>query len=129
MSHVRRRLHTPPNSNFCGEPARIPWREFLLSFRTLSLSKGEESASTHLASVPHMLYRHGLDFEHQVRRHSCQLARKLPRLLLAPEDGLLLHLATQPLLTLPNHLLYHQSPPRILHPDHHFHPGVIARRA
>src|ERR1039458_9285436 len=56
-----------------------------------------------------MLYRHRLDLEHHVRRHSRQLARKLPRLLFAEENALLLDPAANPLLALPNHLLRHSA--------------------
>ena len=74
-----------------------------------------------LPSVPYMMYRHPLNLEHHVRRRSRELARKLPRLLLAEEHVLVLHLAAQPLLTLPNHLprapfllpLYHWMPDRL----------------
>src|SRR6266702_1076677 len=88
MSHVMDERDSQNGGIACGEPDRIP-----------------HPAGT--TSVPHMLYRHWLDLEHQVRSHSPERAHKLPRLLFAGEDILLLDPAAKPLLAFPNHLLSH----------------------
>jgi hypothetical protein len=61
------------------------------------------------ALVPHMLYRHRFDLQHQVRSCSFQPPRKVTGLLLRMENILLLDLPPKPLLALPNQLLCHLS--------------------
>jgi hypothetical protein len=77
-----------------------------------SCSSGKHTSIRFTAvSVPRMLYRHRLDFEHHVRRNSRQLPGKLTRLCLTQEHILLLHLPADPLLTLPNHMIRHLQAP------------------
>ena len=95
--------------SFCHSAAQvlvIPLPNYL-SFRSASGVPGERSLlagveqrrnllCNSLSSVPHMIDRHRLNLEHQVRRDTRQRARKLPRSLLAAEEVLLLDASRQP---------------------------------